>query len=139
MYDNALSLVHCSLCDLGYAPYSAEDRRWHATYHARVDKLAAHLGRWPAGYSERERQKADGDRLIRHGANLADKLSGAELVLTALYDREVLQSLHRQRPRQPPTFTSFLRNLDLAAVVGEEIALHVRQQHRLREKRRAHE
>jgi hypothetical protein len=132
MYDNP-SPTHCSLCDLGYAPSDSGDRRRHSTYHARVDKLAAHLGRWPAGHSERERQKADGDRLLRHGATLAEKLHGADLVLTALYDREALQRLHRERSGQPPSFTSFLRTVDLAAVVGEELAPYVRRQHGLRE------
>lgn len=139
MYDNPLPPVCCSTCDLGYAPADAGDRRWHSAYHARVDKLAAHLGRWPAGYSERERQKVDGDRLLRYGANLAEKLHGADLVLTALYDREALQRIHRERPGQPPAFTRFLRTLDLVAVLGEEIAPHVRRQYGLREKRRARE
>ncbi len=129
MYDNAIPLVRCSLCDLGYAPSDAGDRRWHATYHGRVDKLAAHLGRWPAGYSERERQKEAGRQLLQHGATLDEKLRGADLVLTALYDREVLQCLHRERSGQPLSFTIFLRTLDLVAVVGEEVAPHVRRQH----------
>jgi hypothetical protein len=137
MYDNPPP-THCSLCDLGYAPSDAGDRRWHATYHARVDKLAAHLGRWPAGYSERERQKEEGRRLL-DGANLAEKLRGADLVLTALYDREALQRLYCARPGQPPSFTNFLRTVDLAAIVGEEMAPHVRRQHGLHEKRRAQE
>jgi hypothetical protein len=115
---------------LSYAPADAGDRRWHSTYHARVDKLAAHLGRWPAGYSERERQKEEGRRLL-DGATLDEKLRGADLVLTALYDREVLQRLHRERPGPPPSFTSYLRTVDLAAIVGEELAPHVRRQHGL--------
>ncbi|MFE8599851.1 hypothetical protein [Archangium violaceum] len=130
MYDNVLPPVCCSLCDLGYAPADAEDRRRHATYHARVDKLTAHLGRCPAGYSERERQKEEGRRLL-DGATLDEKLRGADLVLTALYDREVLQRLHRERPGPPPSFTSFLRTVDLAAIVGEEMAPRVRRQHGL--------
>lgn len=139
MYDNLPPPVYCSLCDLGYAPTDAEDRRRHGTFHARVDKLAAHLGRWPAGYSERERQKEAGRQLLQHGATLDEKLRGADLVLTALYDREVLQRLHRERSGQPLSFTIFLRTLDLVAIVGLELALHVRRQHGLREKCRAKE
>ena len=139
MYDNTLPLIHCSSCDLSYAPADAEDRRWHSAYHARVEKLAAHLGRWPAGYSERERQKVEGDRLLRYGATLDEKLRGADLVLTALYDREALQRFHRERPGQLPAFTHFLRTVDLVAVLGEDMVPHVRRQYGLREKRRAKE
>lgn len=130
MYDPVIPLAHCSSCDLSYAPADAGDRRWHSTYHARVDKLAALLGRWPAGYSERERQKEEGRRLL-DGATLDEKLRGADLVLTALYDREVLRRLHCARPGQPPSFTSFLRTLDLVAIVGQELAPQVRRQHGL--------
>lgn len=137
MYDTALPPVHCSSCDLSYSPADAGDRRWHATYHARVDKLAAHLGRWPTGHGERERQKAEGDRLLRHGANLAEKLRGADLVLTALYDREALQRLRRERSGQPPSFTSFLSTVDLVPIVGEEMAPHVRRRYGLRDDHRA--
>ncbi|OJH38262.1 hypothetical protein [Cystobacter ferrugineus] len=132
MYDNYIpSSVRCSTCDLGYAPADAGDRRWHATYHARVDKLAVRLGRRPAGRREQERQKDEGDQLLRHGATLDEKLRGADLVLTALYDREVLHCLHRARPGQTPSFTSFLLTVDLAAVVGQEVAPHVLRQHGL--------
>lgn len=103
----------------------------HATYHGRVDKLAAHLGRWPTGHSERERQKAEGDRLLRHGANLAEKLRGADLVLTALYDREVLLRLRRSRPGPPPSFEKFLRTQDIEAIVGQQLAPDVRRRHGL--------
>lgn len=58
-------------------------------------------------------------------------------MLTALYDREALHRLHHERSGQPPAFTRFLRTLDLEAVLGEEMALEVQQQHGLREKRRA--
>ena len=131
MYDPVLPPAHCSSCDLSYAPADAGDRRWHSTYHARVDKLAAHLGRWPAGYSERERQKEEGCRLLQHGATLDEKLRGADLVLTALYDRDALQRLHRERPGPPPSFESLLRTVDLVAVIGEEVAPHVRRKHGL--------
>lgn len=139
MYDNALPLVRCSLCDLSYVPSDAGDQRCHATDHVRVDKLATHLGRWPMGHSERERQKEEGCRLLQRGATLDEKLHGADLVLTALYDREVLQLFHRARPGQPPFFTRFLRTVDFAAVVGEDMVPHVRRQYGLREKRRAKE
>jgi hypothetical protein len=131
--------MRCSSCDLGYAPADAGDRRWHTTYHARVEKLATHLGRWPAGHGERERQKVDGDRLLRHGTNLVEKLHGADLLITALYDREALQHLHRARPGPPPSFTSFLCTVDLVPVVGEEMAPHVRRRYGLRDKHRAKE
>jgi hypothetical protein len=134
MYDNHISPVRCSICDLGYAPGDAGDRRWHVTYHARVDKLAVRLGRWPSGYSERERRKAEGGQLLRYGADLAEKLRGAELVLTALYDREVLLRLQRKRLGRLPDFAKFLRTLnplDLEAHVGKEVALHVRGQYGL--------
>ncbi|MBN1208536.1 MAG: hypothetical protein JXB05_26990 [Myxococcaceae bacterium] len=134
MYDNHISPVRCSICDLGYAPADAGDRRRHATYHARVDKLVVRLGRWPSGYSERERQKAEGDQLLRSGADLAEKFRGAEMVLTALYDREVLLRLQRKRPGRLPDFAKFLRTLnpeDLEAHVGKEVACHVRRQYGL--------
>jgi hypothetical protein len=134
MYDNHIPSVRCSICDLGYAPADAGDRRWHATYHARVDKLAVRLGRWPSGYSERERRKAEGDQLLRSGADLAEKLRGAEMVLTALFDREVLLRLQRKRPGRLPDFARFLRTLnplDLEAHVGKEVALHVHRQYGL--------
>src|SRR5689334_17778110 len=134
MYDNHISPVRCPICDLGYAPADADDRRRHATYHARVDKLAVRLGRWPSGYSERERRKAEGDQLLRSGADMAEKLRGADMVLTALYDREVLLRLQRKRPGRLPDFARFLRTLnplDLEAHVGKEVALHVQRQYGL--------
>ncbi len=134
MYDNHVSPVRCPICDLGYSPADAGDRRRHATYHARVDKLAVRLGRWPSGYSERERRKAEGDQLLQHGVNLAEKLRGAEMVLTALYDREVLRRLDRMRPERLPDFAEFLRSMDpmdLEAHVGKDVASHVRRQYGL--------
>lgn len=134
MYDNRISPVHCSICDLGCSPADASDQRWHATYHARVDKLAVRLGRWPSGYSERERRKAEGDQLLRSGADMAEKLRGAEMVLTALYDREVLRRLERMWPGRLPDFAEFLwtlNPLDLEAHVGKEVALYVRRQYGL--------
>lgn len=123
--------MHCSLCDLEYAPSDAGDRQMHATYHARVDKLAAHLGRRPVGYSERERQKKEGDDLRLNGATLDEKLRGADLVLTALYDREVLLRLRRSRPGPPPSFEKFLRTQDIEAIVGQQLAPDVRRRHGL--------
>jgi hypothetical protein len=134
MYDNHISPVSCSICDLGYAPADAGDRRRHATYHARVDKLAVRLGRWPSGYSARERRKTEGDQFLQHGVNLAEKLRGAELVLTALYDRALLQGVHHTQPERLPDFAEFLCNLnpvDLEAHVGKEVACHVRRHYRL--------
>jgi hypothetical protein len=103
----------------------------HATYHARVDELAAHLGRWPAGYSERERQKKEGDDLRLNGATLDEKLCGADMVLTALYDREVLLRLRRSRLGPPPSFEKFLRTQDIEAIVGQHLAPDVRRRHGL--------
>lgn len=121
MWIEAEPLQHCATCHRQVLPDDEQDVLHHREYHQRFLCLAAELGRAPAGYSERERTKVRGYRLVERATSMNLKLVGADLVLVAMHDREAMRALKVGEAKTVP-FRAFVLRQDLQHLFGASVA-----------------